>query len=590
MPVALDPAAEYGTGCVDFLTYSPQIRSWIACGWVGLTWEDSDERSKCLLMFDNAEQTAEAVICLFPRADVKKFGFGFVMFIEAPRGRNELMGLVLHGPRASFRLGISSGTERISEADAINRVRAELGRAPRSDRRARLLKLLSRSAFAGHDTLDALPQPVFLEVDVAYLCPPDGIFLKGWFADPFRQAAAVRLRCGGRSELVERDHWIEISRPDVVAALLKTTGFSNERCGFATFVPNIYAPGETCYFEVETWEGEIGFKKLQPPRAGGTPAIKNILAEFDLRYEALSHGFDHVIGPAVAALDVGRLGSPPNVTELVFGEPPDSVRCSIIVPLYGRIDFMEYQLAFFERTLASDVELIYVLDDPTLIRAVGGLASSCLARFRRPFRVLTYKTNLGYAPANNIGLRFARGEYVCFLNSDIFPKEPRWLEFMLATAAADPAIGVLGALLLFEDESVQHEGMSFEHLPEFGNWIFCNHPRKGLAPREGETVSRVPAVTGACMLLRTELARALGGFDEGYVIGDFEDADLCLKAAARGLACAVDHRAQLYHLERQSQGGYQGSWRQNLTLYNAWRFQQLWRPTLEAIVRQGVAR
>jgi hypothetical protein len=36
----------------------------------------------------------------------------------------------------------------------------------------------------------------------------------------------------------------------------------------------------------------------------------------------------------------------------------------------------------------------------------------------------------------------------------------------------------------------------------------------------------------------------------------------------------VDRRAQLYHLERQSQGAQQTAWRLNLTLFNAWRFQK----------------
>jgi GT2 family glycosyltransferase len=83
-------------------------------------------------------------------------------------------------------------------------------------------------------------------------------------------------------------------------------------------------------------------------------------------------------------------------------------------------------------------------------------------------------------------------------------------------------------------------------------------------------------ITGACMALRTPLARELGGFDEGYLIGDFEDADLCFRIQEKGLACVVDNRAVLFHLERQSQSIGAHSWRMNLTLYNAWRFQKQW--------------
>ena len=70
-------------------------------------------------------------------------------------------------------------------------------------------------------------------------------------------------------------------------------------------------------------------------------------------------------------------------------------------------------------------------------------------------------------------------------------------------------------------------------------------------------------MTGACLLMPMALARDVGGFDEGYVIGDFEDVDLCRKAQAQGRICVVDRRARLYHLERQSQGGQQSSWRLN---------------------------
>jgi hypothetical protein len=78
------------------------------------------------------------------------------------------------------------------------------------------------------------------------------------------------------------------------------------------------------------------------------------------------------------------------------------------------------------------------------------------------------------------------------------------------------------------------------------------------------------------MLMERRLARELGGFDESFVIGDFEDSDLCMKIAERDLACAVDLDVSLYHLERQSQAGSEQRWRMNLTLYNAWVHEGRW--------------
>ena len=100
-------------------------------------------------------------------------------------------------------------------------------------------------------------------------------------------------------------------------------------------------------------------------------------------------------------------------------------------------------------------------------------------RFRLPFKVVMLDQNVGYAPANNIGLRHARGVFVTFLNSDVFPATPDWLERLASGLTAKRDIGAIGPLLMFEDDTIQHRGMSFVRLPEFGDWHFGVHIGKG---------------------------------------------------------------------------------------------------------------
>jgi GT2 family glycosyltransferase len=140
-------------------------------------------------------------------------------------------------------------------------------------------------------------------------------------------------------------------------------------------------------------------------------------------------------------------------------------------------------------------------------------------------------------------------------------------------------------LLLFEDDCVQHQGMVFERLPKFASWRFPMHVRKGWRRPVETGLQSCLAITGACMVMRTDIAVQLGGFDEAYVIGDFEDSDLCLKLRRRGLSCAVDMDVFLYHLERQSQAGSEQRWRMNLTLCNAWTHERRWGDTLARIER-----
>ena len=218
-------------------------------------------------------------------------------------------------------------------------------------------------------------------------------------------------------------------------------------------------------------------------------------------------------------------------------------------------------------------DVVYVLDDPPRRQAALALADSVHARFAIPFTLVIMAENRGFASACNIGLAAARGEYVCFLNSDVLPITGDFADRLADRLETVPRLGIVGGLLLFEDGSVQHEGMQMQVVRSQGGLAYPIHTRKGQRPR-GTDLHVCDMVTGACMVLRRDVANRMGGFDEGFIIGDFEDADLCSRVRAEGLSVAVDHTVRLYHLERQSQAGPEHRWRRNLTAYNAWRYEQ----------------
>jgi len=358
-------------------------------------------------------------------------------------------------------------------------------------------------------------------------------------------------------------------------------GITDARCGFVAYAAQCVAPGEPLYLEVELHSGEIGYKRLPTPVRRGVPAMRRVLESVVLAPDEIQAAFDTVLGPPLVAINEARLSQPRPRSEVAFGTPNPAPECSIIVPLYGRMDFMTYQLALMSEIDMARHEVIFVLDDPPRKQELLGLAESAWKRFGIPFRVIALQENLGFAPANNVGLEYARGEYVCHLNSDVMPPAEPWLDRLVQDLRDDPGIGVAGCLLLFEDGTVQHEGMTYERLPSLGNWPFPMHPNKGRLPGPGPDLAPAEAVTGACMVLRTDLARELGGFDEVYAIGDFEDSDLCFKIKERGLRCVVDRRVRLWHLERQSQVTPDRMWRMYVTLLNAWTHTRRWFPAPE---------
>jgi GT2 family glycosyltransferase len=455
---------------------------------------------------------------------------------------------------------------------------------------ARLLTLLSRRAYAGVDTLHELPAPVQIGLDETILVPPDGLVLTGWCVDPTRSVASIRVRGpqGGRDVEPLAARWLPVDRPDVVEAVGSAYGLTDPRCGFVAYAPACGAPwpggaGEVPFLEVELHGGEVGYKRIPTPQRTGAAAARRILEIVKPSADEIEPAFDRVLGPALSAIHRARLACPRVASEICFGATPEAPVCSVIVPLYGRMDFLTYQLALLsEHSGHAQHEMIYVLDDPPKKRELLDIAHSAYRRFELPFRILALEENLGFGPANNVGLGAAKGEFICLLNSDVMPAPdaPDWLDIMIADLRSDASLGLVGAQLLFEDGTVQHEGMTFERLPQQANWPFPMHPRKGLLPRSATAsgAEEVEAITGACMVLRRSLAEALGGFDEVYAIGDFEDTDLCLRARARGLRCAIDRRAQLYHLERQSQITPDNLWRHHATLLNAWTHTRRWFP------------
>ena len=520
----------------------------------------------------------DVVLARFEREDLGDRGVGVVVFLAAGgRPLGHLVAADLRVGAAAHRLLAVGGAPHLRDAELASRLRPVLAGAMRDAGRSELLALLSRRGYSGEDTLDRLTDFVRLDIDEAIHCPPDGLVLIGWHLAAPGTVASIRVRCGVTTAELRPQEGIVVARGDVIAELGEAHGLTDPLCGFVAYVPDIVPGDDPAYIQVETWRHETGFRTIPPARLRGMAAIRRILNSFDLHYDEVVPALRRVVAPAIGRLHRARMRTPPAVTGLAFGPPVAAPRISLIVPLCGRIDFMEYQIGLLAaQGAAAGAELIYVLDDPPKRREAHALADSLYLRFGLPFRLLVLSHNTGFAPASNIGLAHAGGAFVCFLNSDVFPATPDWIARLVARLEADAGLGAVGPLLLFEDGSVQHEGMAMEPVPALGGLLFPRHLRKGWRPRAAAGLAREAFITGACMVMRRTLAAELGGFDEAYPTGDFEDTDLCLKIARRGLACAVDHDVRLYHLERQSQEAPGRWWRRNLTLYNAWLHQCRW--------------
>ena len=91
-------------GCIDFLCYAPSLDGWLAGGWIDLGWDDQDEAPHCALELGEKTIIGDAVVITFPRADVRKIGYGLILFVPGENTRAEgLQDVILTRHGQSFR-------------------------------------------------------------------------------------------------------------------------------------------------------------------------------------------------------------------------------------------------------------------------------------------------------------------------------------------------------------------------------------------------------------------------------------------------------------------------------------------------------
>ena len=563
---------EQDDGYVDFLAAAPSLGGLIFGGWMRHRWRN-DSVVTVTATFQEGEVTSEAEVVWYDRSDIAHLGTGYVMFLPGampgPEGTATLR-TVRARPQdgREYCITPSPSISATGEMDAVQMARDAMQRASGGK-----IALLQRPIYLGEDTLSPLGLPVHVEVDELIAVRPGAAFLLGWKLDTQDLIASVHLRCGASTSPPLASAEIAIERNDIVEAFSTRYGISDNRVGFIAFADTGAARQGSFYLEIRLANGKTAFKPLTTSARSGLAAIRSVLGATCIPSDDVRRVFSTVFGPPILDLNHRRLARPIDIGEVTFGQPPTEPRISLVIPLYGRLDFLRYQLAMFSKGGLQRDEIIYVLDEPTKKGVLLDMAHAAFESFQVPFRVILPAENRGFGPASNIGMNRALGRYVCFLNSDVFPKQTDFFDLLVDDLQADLGLGVVGGLLLFADGSVQHACMDYEVRPQLGGWLFPTHPGKGrLLSASTPTLIQSPAITGACMLLARDLALELGGFDQDYVIGDFEDADLCRRIRERGLRCVVDSRARAYHLERQSQGNSADIWRRNVTLLNAWTF------------------
>ena len=230
---------------------------------------------------------------------------------------------------------------------------------------------------------------------------------------------------------------------------------------------------------------------------------------------------------------------------------------SVVIPTAGRlrtvrgteVDLLAQAIrSITAKTTWPNYELVIVADRS------GVPASTARALEGTRHRVIVHDAEgaFNFSRKVNAGVAASAGEHVLLFNDDLDVMDGEWMTAMLEYSQ-DPAVGAVGAKLLYPDGRLQHVGMI---LGVNGIAAHAYHQHPGTIPGYmGNTIGprNYSAVTAACLMTRRTVFDQSGGFDEAFPI-DFNDVDFCLKVRRAGYRIVWTPYARLIHHESASFG------------------------------------
>ncbi len=230
----------------------------------------------------------------------------------------------------------------------------------------------------------------------------------------------------------------------------------------------------------------------------------------------------------------------------------DEPLVSVIIPNKDHLDDLTRCIESMENVNNyHNIEYIVVENNSVIDETFAGY-EAMEKKYGGRFKLVRWDGIFNYSAINNYGIQFAKGDYILLLNNDTEVIEPDSLRRMLALCQR-PEVGIVGAKLLYDDNTVQHagviigyQGVAGHAFTGIGDEVYGYFARAVLT-------QELSAVTAACLLTKRSVFEQVGKLDETFEVA-FNDIDYCMKVREAGYKIIYEPRAKLHHYEYKSRG------------------------------------
>jgi len=216
---------------------------------------------------------------------------------------------------------------------------------------------------------------------------------------------------------------------------------------------------------------------------------------------------------------------------------------SIVIPCYNQVEYTYKCLASIKQYTTDVNYEIIIADDQSTD------ATAELDKFVEGINICRTKENLGFLKNCNNAAAQARGKYIMFLNNDTTVTEG-WLSSLVDLLENDADAGMTGSKLVFPDGRLQEAGGII--WSDGSGWNYG----RGDDPMDHQYnyVREVDYISGAAILIRSELWKQIGGFDERFAPAYCEDSDLAFEVRKAGYKVVYQPLSTVIHYEGISNG------------------------------------
>ena len=243
---------------------------------------------------------------------------------------------------------------------------------------------------------------------------------------------------------------------------------------------------------------------------------------------------------------------------------------SIIIPVFNQFTYTYNCLSAIVKNSGSIPYEVVLADD------CSSDFTKQVEKVVKNIHIVRTQENLRFLKNCNYSAKFARGKYYLFLNNDT-QVQPNWLIPLVQLMEENTDIGLTGSRLVYPDGRLQEAGGIL--WKDGSAWNYGNGKNPALP--EYNYVKEVDYISGASMMVRSELWKQLGGFDERFVPAYCEDSDLAFSVRKAGYRVVYQPLSVVVHFEGISNGTDISKGLKAYQIENQKKFYEKWKGVLK---------